>query len=352
MRLATVSFLCFIPLLVGCAAMTPPVGGDAIRPPKLRPPVFVVVPANRSFAEDSFATEIERHLLANKMRVAVRPTFKAVRIEMGGSESQSAAVATNAAVGGRGAAVTEGEDRVIESFLEMTDTTANYRINTYSHSNTVELVDLSNQQVLAVVSRPSNLGAGLGLTPNLVSLLLGTLREIGFEVSQPPAQAASGRHALVAIASQLSPILTVIPSSDLLWQTSYAVDVEHLLVGLGLHVVRPPAPRYKEQSAALTKAAASNVLGDSSTKTASARKVESFWVHEDTAANVILETTTYGGRSVKIIDKASKEVRAVASVYSIQDMRDALIAAGIPVAEPLKRSPVKRRKAVKAQKKS
>lgn len=135
--------------------------------------------------------------------------------------------------------------------------------------------------------------------------------------------------------------------------------IERLLVRLALNVVRPPAPHYREQSVALDKGAATIFPGDLMTKTASARKIESFWQLEDTPANIILEATSYGN-SVRVIDKKSKEVLSVATIYSgssaggifdvggtdgIHVLRDALIAAGVPVAEPPKRpDPVKPKK--------
>jgi hypothetical protein len=280
------------------------------------------------------------------MRVAVRPALKAVRIETADSEQQSAGVVTGSAGGGSGSALTQGDDRVVDSFLAMEDTRAHYRINTYANSGTVELVDLSNQQVLAVFSPGRELNTRAE-TAN--ALLLGTLRAIGFPVTEPAATGATSipRPPPLATPSQPSPILTVVPSSDWLWEAAYALSIERRLIQLGLHVVRPPAPHYREQSAALAKGATNILPGDFLSKATSARKVESFWVFEETAAGVVLETSSYSN-TVKVIDKASKEVRSVVTVYaggvidsasadSLATLRNALIAAGVAVAEPVKR---------------
>lgn len=329
MRFPQAAYVCVVLGLSGCAGV-PPVGSDAIRPTKLREPVFVVVPANRTSYEDDYATEVERQLLSGGLRVAVRPTFKAVRIETQGTESQAAAVINSSSLGdGSGAASTEGQDRVVESFLQMTDTKASYRINTYARDRTIELVDLPTQQVLFVLTSTQNLEAYLVGKGSSSTTLLEALQAVGF----PVARGSESKGGLVVTGGQPSPIFTVIPSSDFLSDTSYALSIEEMLIRLGLNIVRPPAPHYREQSAAMTKAAANNLPGEFSTKTASARKIESFWEFEDTAANVILETNS-SGNGVKIIDKASKEVRSVVTIRSsgLLDLRDALVAIGIPVA--------------------
>lgn len=343
MRLAPIIAICLVPILAGCA---PSIGIDAIRPVQLREPIFVVVPPNRSRAEDEHATDVERRLLSGGMRVSVRPTFKAVRIEAAGSESRTATASANTGAGGVAATLSGDEyGRVVDSFL-VGDTQANYRINTYLSEGLLELIDGSNQQVLSVIPLQRVLGG-----PDWAKMD-DILRAVGFAVAVPPEQPTEqkGRRIkrdqkekrvpVIAAASQVSPIFTVIPSSDWLRDISFALTTERLLVRLGLHVVRPPAPRYREQSTALTSGAAvqaeSGGLSASGATGASARRFETYWTHDDTAAHVILVTNSYGS-NIKIIDKASKEVRSVVTLSLMEDstgmiaLRDALRAAGIPV---------------------
>jgi hypothetical protein len=347
-----IGLLALLPtILTGCA-VTRSAGIDAIRPPALKEPVFVVVPPNQSGVEDSYATEVERTLLNCGIRVAVRPNFKAVRIEQAGAETQHAAVVTGAGLSGLGSAVTRDEERTLDSFLAMTDTKASYRINTYWWDQTIEIVDVSSQQILSVL-QPNQSDpllspeAWFGQT-GTKSSLKDLLRAIGFKVveDKPPApkvtkrkrrpERQSDKRVPVVSASQRFPVFTVIPASDLLRsEISFAIGVERLLIGLGLHVVRPPIPHYRETSTALTKAAANEQPRDVSSKATSARRIEAYFMYEDTLADVILETN-HDGAQVKIIDKASKEVRSVVNLYAGQgdrmiELRDALRAVGIPV---------------------
>lgn len=316
----------------GCAS----VGFDAIRPLQLNEPIFVVIPPNQSLMQDDYAVKVERYLLGSGMRVAVRPALKDVRIEAGGSDSQAVALSSSDGVSGGGAALSKDEDRIVDSFQEMSNTNANYRINTYAWSKTVEVIDLSNQQVLSVFSFSST------SAPEAVNPLSNTLQSMGFRVSerkssvnQGDSKAANSR-TLISGSAQNAPIFTVIPSGDIFGETDFSLRIERLLIRLGLSVVRPPAPRYKVRSAALAQAAEQSDVSGTSAVAGSARRVESFWALDDTAASVILETNSYGNK-VKIIDKHSKEVRSVISMpagpeaTSVTRLRDALVSVGIPV---------------------
>ena len=129
---ATAILLSLVIVLSGCAPVNKI---DVAKPESLREPIFVVTPPNGSDYEDDYAVKIENLLLDAGMRVATRPAYKQVRIELDALETDIAQ--ESGAVASRSSLLQE-EGAVVESFLAMDDTNASYRVNTYANKKIIE----------------------------------------------------------------------------------------------------------------------------------------------------------------------------------------------------------------------
>lgn len=298
MRVLGLALLACAGSLVGCADVT------TTRPAALKEPIFAVLPANNSVFESDFASTVERDLLKYGVRVVTRPSVKAVLIDVAdaGAAAADSSGTMSIATGAQSksastretidsAALAEDDSRTVDSFLQLSETSANYRINSYATTRQLEIVDLSNQQVLSVPVY----GKGR---------LEAALTAMGFATTGTAGD---------ALPAQASPVFTVIPTSDLLGDTPFSMRMESLLIRLGLHVVRPPAPHYRIESTEFEKASAKGRGKKAALVAASAKKVESYWVYEESPADYILETTLYRQR-VKIIRKSTSEVLSVVEI--------------------------------------
>lgn len=306
--LRTLSWLLLTLVCVSCV----PLGIDTIKPERLHEPVFVVVPASPSLSQQKFASAIEGELINSGMRVIERPTFKSVRIEVRGQEANTKEVASADVAGFINAGLLKKKDegRIIQSFLEMEDSPANYRINTYAGSKTIELIDRKNKQIISVFTRSSMRS---GDAPSRLYRLLDTL---GFEVVELPNRLKSEQNEtkpLVSATAKPSPLITVIPSSDIFLEAPFQLYTQELLVRLGLNVIRPPTPRYKEQATSTSKVAGKSNTQDSASRAASSTRIESYWEYDETPADLILRTSFYGN-VIKVIENKTKRVLKIVTL--------------------------------------
>ncbi len=315
-------------MLSGCGSL----GFDAVKPDNIGEQIFVVTPANQSGFQNDFAASVEKYVLGSGMRVVRRPEFRVVRIEMAGSEAKAAGVESEEL---SGIAIMNDENRITDSYLEMAETNAKYRINTYAWTNKIEIIDVESNQVLSVFQF-SPFGK-----PEADNPVSGMLAAIGFQIS-PRIQAVTqeqgqnkNKKTLSSTKAQSSPVITVIPVADTYGEGNFAIEVEEILIRLGMYVVRPPAPHYKEKSTSLSTSAVKGQNLDAAATAKNSRRIESFWSYEETPATLIFETDSYGD-TVKIIDKNSKEVKSVISLRAQREsniiaVRNALISVGISV---------------------